>query len=425
MKTNLFRSIIPFVGIVFLVACSKGEDQQENYNPNQPVVISHFSPDIGSAAAKIVITGENFGSDTSLVKVTIGGKPAAIIGVSPNKIYALSPRRLEPKNTVEVTIGEQHQIFEKQFRYQLLQTVSTLSGKVNADGSGGAVDGSLAQATFNDPKYLNIDNENMLFVMQYASSKNLRIVDIPQNKVSTVPAGVVKSFHGMVIRKSDNMPIIIDRDGDPKLLYTLPPFNSWLPSLLYQDEVDEFSWPADIAYDQDREIFYVQDYTFGKILAVDAITMKSLGEIYRTGANELTRLALDKEGRLYISRTASHHIVRFDPMTKKAEVFAGEQGVAGSNDGPRLYAHFRNPEQMVFDELDNLYIADSGNHCIRKIDPNGEVTVYAGQPEKSGFSDGLPKESLFNQPTGLALDSEGVLYVADWKNHRIRTIIVE
>lgn len=423
MRTNLFKMLL--VSLIILSSCSKKEEEQTAYNPNQPVVISRFSPDTGPAAAKIVITGENFGSDTSLVKVTIGGKAAAVIGVSPNKIYALSPRRLEPTNSIEVTIGEQHLVFEKQFRYQLLQTVSTLSGKVNADGSGGAVDGSLAQATFNDPKYLNIDQENILFVMQYATSKNLRLVDILQNKVSTIPSGVVKSFHGMAIRKSDNTPIIIDRDGDPKLIYTLPPFNSWLPNLIFQDQVDDYSWPADIAYDQEREIFYVQDYTFGKILAIDAITMNSLGEIYRTGANELTRLALDKDGKLYIARTASHHIVKFDPETKKAEVFAGEQGVAGSDDGLRLYAHFRNPEQMVFDESGNLYIADSGNHCIRKIDLNGEVTLYAGQPGNSGYSDGLPKESLFNQPTGLALDSEGVLYVADWKNHRIRTIIVE
>jgi len=147
--------------------------------------------------------------------------------------------------------------------------------------------------------------------------------------------------------------------------------------------------------------------------------------VYRTNVNEIDRIAVDHEGNIYIARTSSHYIVKFNPKTGQAETYAGGQGIAGTQDGPKMHARFNNPEQMVFDEENNMYVADRGNHCIRKIDKDGNVTVYAGQPGKGGYSDGLPQNALFNQPTGLALDKEGILYVADWKNHRIRTIIIE
>jgi len=397
----------------------------EPHNANQPIVLTDFSPQLGSAATKLIITGENFGNDTSQVTVNIGGKKAAIVGISPTKIYVLSPRRLEPINTIEVTIKGQSKSFEKKYNYKLLQTVSTLSGRVNADGSGGDVDGALGTAMFKDPKYLNIDGEKNLFVIQYADSRNIRMVNITNNKVTTIPAGAVKSAHGIVIRKVDNVPFVCDRDGFPKTFFQLSPANSWQPTLSFNDAANEYSYPLDIAYDETANIFYLQDYTFGKILAVDGRTFTSLGEVYRTNVNEIDRIAVDHEGNIYIARTSSHYIVKFNPKTGQAETYAGGQGIAGTQDGPKMHARFNNPEQMVFDEENNMYVADRGNHCIRKIDKDGNVTVYAGQPGKGGYSDGLPQNALFNQPTGLALDKEGILYVADWKNHRIRTIIIE
>ncbi|MCY4778078.1 IPT/TIG domain-containing protein [Sphingobacterium sp. UT-1RO-CII-1] len=423
---NIKRSLYGLFIMTFCLSCSKSSETSEGaHDPTLPLVLTDFSPHVGSAASKIVISGENFGNDPELIKVLIGGKEASVVGVSPTRIYVISPRRLDPANDITVSLLDKQQTFNTPYLYTLLQTVSTVSGKINADGSGGDTDGALTQAMYNNPRYLNIDEENTLFVMQYPGSKNLRIVDVVGNKVSTIPANVVKSAHGMTFKKGENVPYVVDRDGAPKIIFKLPPSNSWQPVLSFSDIKNEYSYPLDIVLDEPRNIFYIQEYTEGKILMVDATSFSSLGEAYRTNVNEIDRLALDKKGNLYIARTSSHHIIKYNPETKKAELFAGGQGVAGISNGPRLHARFNKPEAMVFDDEGNMYVADSGNHCIRKIDAAGNVTTYAGQMGKAGYSDGLPAVALFNEPTGLAVDSEGVMYVADSKNHRLRTIIIE
>jgi DNA-binding beta-propeller fold protein YncE len=66
-------------------------------------------------------------------------------------------------------------------------------------------------------------------------------------------------------------------------------------------------------------------------------------------------------------------------------------------------------------------VADTGNHCIRVISPAGQVTTLAGAPEP-GYADGQGAAARFNFPVGVAVDAEGNLYVADTANHRIRKI---
>ncbi|MEG8984253.1 hypothetical protein VCS94_19555, partial [Acinetobacter baumannii] len=68
-----------------------------------------------------------------------------------------------------------------------------------------------------------------------------------------------------------------------------------------------------------------------------------------------------------------------------------------------------------------LYIADSGNHAIRKIDQNGEVTTIAGSG-LMGLKDGKSKDAMFHEPQDIAVTKDGILYVADTLNHVIRRI---
>ena len=97
----------------------------------------------------------------------------------------------------------------------------------------------------------------------------------------------------------------------------------------------------------------------------------------------------------------------------------GEFG--GFKDGPRDVARFYGPTSMVFDKAGYLYVADSNNHRIRKISPDGEVSTLAGSGI-GDFSDGIGINASFNMPMGLAIDSHENIYVADNSNHRIRKI---
>ncbi len=100
--------------------------------------------------------------------------------------------------------------------------------------------------------------------------------------------------------------------------------------------------------------------------------------------------------------------------------FAGS-GTSGSNDGEGSAASFNSPENGVFDQSGNLYVADFGNNEIRKVAPDGTVSTFAGS-SAGGYKDGPALQALFSAPSGLCFDSHGNLYVSDELNNRIRKI---
>ncbi|MGD0093334.1 MAG: PKD domain-containing protein [Planctomycetota bacterium] len=101
---------------------------------------------------------------------------------------------------------------------------------------------------------------------------------------------------------------------------------------------------------------------------------------------------------------------------------AGTAGSSGSTDGVGSAALFNSPSSVAVDAGGNIYVADTGNHTIRKITPGGTVTTLAGLVGNSGSTDGPASTAQFNSPAGLAVDSGGNVYVADTMNNTIRVI---
>ncbi len=131
------------------------------------------------------------------------------------------------------------------------------------------------------------------------------------------------------------------------------------------------------------------------------------------------------DGTLYFAELHSHRIARLLP-NGSIQLIAGS-GFAG--DAPenvtvgRNAGYFRSPTHLLFDPAGNLLIADQGNHKIRRITPAGLITTLAGTGA-AGFSgdEGPASAARLNQPNALALDPAGNLYVADMGNHRVRRI---
>ena len=90
-------------------------------------------------------------------------------------------------------------------------------------------------------------------------------------------------------------------------------------------------------------------------------------------------------------------------------------------DGVGKSAAFNAPGGIAIDRNGYLYVADYLNNCIRKVAPGGEVRKIAGNLQK-GFADGPPSEAEFHYPFGIAVDHNGIVYVGDHFNHRIRKI---
>jgi RHS repeat-associated protein len=100
--------------------------------------------------------------------------------------------------------------------------------------------------------------------------------------------------------------------------------------------------------------------------------------------------------------------------------FAGT-GSSGSNNGNTSFATFNNPLNSAVDAAGNVYIADAGNSMIRKINPSGIVSTFAGAGY-AGYADGTGTAAVFRHPSFIAIDATGTLFVSDQQNHRIRKI---
>ncbi|WP_343209113.1 hypothetical protein [Anaerolentibacter hominis] len=122
-----------------------------------------------------------------------------------------------------------------------------------------------------------------------------------------------------------------------------------------------------------------------------------------------------------LAADSGNHAIRLISVGKNTvETYAGT-GSAGMKNGRRQEAQFNNPQGMDVSKSGIVYIADTGNNCIRKIDKNGTVTTLAGMPGEGGYRDGKASEALFSSPMGVVCDG-GILYVADSGNQRIRKI---
>ncbi len=130
---------------------------------------------------------------------------------------------------------------------------------------------------------------------------------------------------------------------------------------------------------------------------------------------------------IYIA-DAGNHIIRYVDKNKPSSdyhyvsTFAGRPQKSGFLDGKGNNARFDSPRAIALDPQGILYIADYNNHCIRRIDPTTrEVTTIAGST-KAGFKNGIGDQAEFNHPFSLRFDRQGNLYVADLGNNAIRKI---
>jgi sugar lactone lactonase YvrE len=193
-----------------------------------------------------------------------------------------------------------------------------------------------------------------------------------------------------------------------------------------------FNAPIGVAVDSTGNL-YVADtdnHTIRKISSAGVVSTLAgqpgiLGYGDGAGTNALFNfpngVAVDQAGNLYVADSGNDVIRKITP-TGVVSTLAGMAASPGSVDDVGTNAQFNFPTGVAVDALGNVYVADNGNHTIRKIDPSGQVSTMAGQAGNSGSADGVGTNAQFRLPSGVAVDSNGSVYLADSNNQTIRKI---
>ena len=132
-------------------------------------------------------------------------------------------------------------------------------------------------------------------------------------------------------------------------------------------------------------------------------------------------LAIDSSNNLYVGDTGNNIIRKITP-SGAVSTLAGSAGNAGSANGTGNMARFDFPFGIAVDTNGNMYVAEGSNEDIRKITPAGVVTTFVGLAGSYGTADGTGSAARFNWPSALAIDANGNLFVADNQNSTVRKV---
>lgn len=201
-----------------------------------------------------------------------------------------------------------------------------------------------------------------------------------------------------------------------------PPFAAVVTLGYVESPARNYYEPFGVAADADGNLYFSESIT-GRIYKIAA-------ESYQTGAQPQvtviaenletpSALALDGDGNLIVANTGAHTILRIDPETKSVTKIVGEAGVSGDADGKD--ARFNGPVGVAVGEDGTIFVADTYNDRIRAVSPDGQVRTIAGGNEP-GFADGTGAEARFDTPCGIAVSKDGTLLIADTGNHRVRRV---
>lgn len=416
--------VLPFFILLFSLLLNSCGDKSENELSEGPLVINTFYPDSGGIATKFIITGENFGNDVKSIKVYFNQKLAKVLEVKNNAVYGLVPKQPGDESIITVVTGKDSVEFrDKTFRYNIASSVTTVSGKAKESGG---IDGTLAQATFNLPRYVGVDDEDNIFVVDNQIYK-LRLLSQKENRTLTLTTQLSLS---QPVFSLDKKVVYFTTDNDQNL-FKFDAETQWILERL--GKYDNAGFHHSLAFDPRNPNYIFTRKNSGAFMRIDLNkpalqSTKVIGDIKQVSGGQNGHLVFNPvDNHFYCANNQDNVIYKIKVADdyNSATVVAWAGSGVGWADGPVDQAKFNFPRGIAVDKEGNIIVADQNNHCIRKISLDGIVTTIAGTPRTAGYEDGMPSKAKFNQPTGVAVDKNDIIFIADQNNHCIRKLAIE
>jgi DNA-binding beta-propeller fold protein YncE len=442
----VWRTVLVAVCLsVCLSSCKDKDDSSVNgvpHDPLKPVTVTSFLPREGGVLTRMLLDGDNFGTDPSKIKVYFNHSPAIVVSSNGSRIYALAPRLPGDTCTVSVVVGNDSVSYNDDFFYHSVARVATITG----NGEKMFQAGLLAEAKVH-ARYLSVDKENNIFASirdewyfgfaRINESENIVDALIMDDHHLTQTWGATLNPNGSFVDPETQI-VYVAADNATAFYVTFDPREAWaMRTHKFQMHPSVISLIGDarangLAFCNYDSCLYIR-YTTGPLIKVHPDTQES--ELVcetpsGTGHYGLAFHPLEKY-LLYFSFTDNvlghrHGISVLDvrnPESGLKKLNTSE--VAGHRDGPIAQALFNTPWQICFDAQGNLFVAERGNHCIRMVSTDNMVSTVLGQPGVAGREDGGKETALFNTPSGIGVGGDGSIYVSDFGNARIRKLVIE
>lgn len=401
--------------IVLLIALCAGFLVTCSDDPNNPSpdhTIVSISPTSGPAGVEVTITGTGFSQTPAENGVTFNFMPANVLSATSTTLVVEAPVS-GSTGAVAVTIGGTT-VTGPTFTYLEAPAIIDIDPDFGAKGS---------SVTIMGMGFSTVPTEN---IVRFGGTQAVVTNASATELVVTVPD------------VSGTVQVTVERNG---LTATGPGFSvtgSVMVTTLagstqgYQDgdgASAQFYQLRQLTVDGAGNV-YVADQANHKIRKISpagqVTTVIGTTEGYANGNSAIAKFAypfgieIDGSGNLYVSEITNHCIRKINTTPEAIHLAGSAESTAGNADGTGTAAGFHQPSGIASDNNGNLYVADSYNHKIRKITPAGVVTTFAGSTQ--GYQDGTGTAAQFNHPVALTVDSNGNVYVFEATNLKIRKI---